>query len=70
MLDILAITIYIYRRDITDSIFSIVRVLYNFKSNLNNIVYKRYAIATIDNRSRSIGTTKSTSRRHYRYKEE
>ena len=48
----------------------IVRVLYNFKSSLNNAIYKYYAMATIVNRSRSIGTTGSTSRRYCRYKEE
>ena len=37
---------------------------------MNNAIYKRYAIATTDNRSRSIGTIRSISRRHYRYKEE
>ena len=62
--------IYIYRRDITDSTFLTIRVLYNFKSSLNDTVYKYYAIATRVNRSKSTGTTKSTGRRHYRYKEE
>ena len=69
-MDTLVATIYIYHRDITDSIFSIVRVLYDFKSGLNNTIYKRYATATTDNGSRSIGTTRSISRRYYRYKEE
>ena len=53
-----------------DPIFLIVRVLYNFESNLKNTIYKYYTIAITINRSRSIGTTRSTSRRYYRYKEE
>ena len=69
-MDILAITIYIYYYDIMDSTLLVVRALYNFKSGLNNTIYKHYATATTDNGSRSIGTTRNTSRRHYRYKEE
>ena len=53
-----------------DSMLSIIRVLYNFKPGLNNTIYKYYAMAIAVNGSRSIGTTGSTSRRHYRYKEE
>ena len=49
---------------------SIVRVLYNFKPGLNNTIYKHCITAITVNRSRSIGTTRSISRRHYRYKEE
>ena len=63
-------TIYIYHYNIIDSILSIVRVLYNFKSSLNNAIYKHYAMATIVNGSRSIGTTRSTNKRYYRYREE
>ena len=37
---------------------------------MNNTIYERCATATVVNRSRSIGTTRSISRRYYRYKEE
>ena len=53
-----------------DSILSIVRALYNFKSGLNNAIYKYYTTAIVVNRSRSTGVTRSTSRRYCRYKEE
>ena len=70
MLDILVVTIYIYRYNVTDSTLPIIRVLYNFKSGLNDAVYEHYAMATRVNRLGSIGTTGSTSRRYCRYKEE
>ena len=69
-LDILTITIYVYRYNATDSTLLIIRALYNFESSSNNTIYKHYAITTIVNRSRSTGTTGSTSRRYYRHKEE
>ena len=70
MSNIFTITIYICRRNIIDSILSIVRVLYNFKSSLNNTIYKYCVIATTVNRSRSTGTTGSVDRRYYKYKKE
>ena len=69
-MDILAITIYIYCYNAIDSTFLVVRALYNFKSSLNNIVYEYYTTTTIVNRSKSIGVTRSISKRYYRYKEE
>ena len=53
-----------------DSTLLTIRVLYNFKPGLDNAIYKHSAIATIVNGSRSIGVTRSISRRYYRYKEE
>ena len=53
-----------------DFILSIVRALYNFKPGLDNAICKYSATATIVNRSRSTGVTRSTSRRYCRYKEE
>ena len=70
MSGVFTITIYIYCYNIMDFILSIVRVLYDFESSLNNAIYKRSTIATIVNRSRSIGTTRSIGRRYCGYKEE
>ena len=69
-MDIFVVTIYIYYYNIIDSTLSTIRVLYNFKSSSNNTIYKYYIIATRVNRSRSIGITRSISKRHYKYKEE
>ena len=70
MSNVFAITIYIYYYNTIDSTLSIVQALYNFKPSLNNTIYKYSTIATVVNRSRNIGTTRSISRRYYRYKEE
>ena len=69
-MDILAITIYIYHRNIVDSTLSTIQVLYNLKSSSNDTIYEYYITTTTVNRSRSTGTIGSTSRRYYKYKEE
>ena len=58
------------RCNATDSTLPTIRALYDLKSGSNDTIYEHYTTTTTVNRSRSTGTTGSTSRRHCGYKEE